>query len=45
MPRTTIEVDTATRDRLKRYKRGPETYDDVLTALMDESEREAYDHA
>jgi hypothetical protein len=38
MTRTTIEIDSQTRDRLKRAGRMDETYDVFLNRMLDERE-------
>lgn len=38
MARTTISLDTSTRDRLKGLGRKGETYDELLNRLMDHFE-------
>jgi hypothetical protein len=46
MGRTTIALDTATRDQLKRFGRHGDTYDVILSRLMGEAERHGfYDEA
>ena len=42
MTRTTIALDTRTRDQLKRYGTHGETYDDILSRLMGEAERHEF---
>lgn len=46
MTRTTIALDTATRDHLKRFGTHGQTYDEILQRLMGEMERrDLYDEA
>lgn len=42
MPTTTIPLDTSVRDRLKAYGTAGMTYNDILTRLMDEHDRDAF---
>jgi hypothetical protein len=42
MAGTTINIDPRLRDRLKTYGTAGETYNDILTRLMDNMEREAF---
>lgn len=35
---TTVRLRSGTRDRLRAAKRGGESYDDVVTRLLDEAE-------
>lgn len=42
MSRTTIAVDTATRDHLKRFGTHGESYDQILSRLMGEAERHGF---
>lgn len=42
MSRTTIALDTATRDHLKRFGTHGETYDEILARLMGEAERHGF---
>lgn len=42
MPRTTIGVDRKVRDRLKGFGTKDMDYDEILTRLMDEVEREEF---
>lgn len=42
MPRTTIALDTATRDHLKRFGKHGDTYDTILARLMAEAERHGF---
>ena len=42
MGTTSIPVDTKVRDRLRKYAVGDMTYNDVLTRLMDEHERDLF---
>ncbi len=39
---TTIPVDKDVRDRLQRFGHAGMTYNDILTRLMDEMDREAF---
>jgi hypothetical protein len=39
---TTINIEPTIRDRLKSYGTAGETYNDILTRLMDNMEREAF---
>lgn len=40
MSKTSISVQSETRDRLRAHKRGGESYDDVLRRLLAESDQE-----
>lgn len=42
MSRTTISLDSSTRDRLKRFGTMDMDYDELLTRLMDEVDRERF---
>lgn len=42
MTRTTIALDTDTRDHLKRFGTHGETYDQILDRLMGEAERHGF---
>jgi hypothetical protein len=42
MGATSIPVDSKVRDRLRKYAAGDMTYNDVLTRLMDEHERDLF---
>lgn len=42
MSRTTVALDTRTRDRLKRFGSHGETYDQIIDRLMGEAERHAF---
>lgn len=42
MATTTIPVDQRVRDRLKRFGHAGQTYNDILTRMMDEIERERF---
>ncbi|MHB1261283.1 MAG: hypothetical protein ACYC2H_06160 [Thermoplasmatota archaeon] len=42
MTRTTIALDTATRDHLKRFGTHGDTYDQILSRLMGEAERHGF---
>jgi len=42
MTRTTISLDTATRDHLKQFGSHGETYDQILARLMGEAERHGF---
>ena len=42
MPRTTIALDTSTRDHLKRFGTHGDTYDAILARLMGEAERHGF---
>ena len=39
---TTVTIDPATRDRLKRYGHAGMTYDEILQALMDRIDEEDF---
>lgn len=39
---TTLTLDPATRDRLKRYGHAGMTYDDILEAMMDRIDEEDF---
>lgn len=39
---TTLTLDPATRDRLKRYGHAGMTYEEILTALMDRVDEEEF---
>lgn len=41
MERTSIALDATTRDRLQSLKRGQESYDEVLTCILDHVDRDA----
>lgn len=40
MERTSIALDATTRDRLQSLKRGQESYDEVLTCILDHVDRD-----
>jgi hypothetical protein len=42
MTRTTIALDTSTRDHLKRFGAHGDTYDKILARLMGEAERHGF---
>lgn len=41
MDRTSVALDTKTRDRLQSLKRGQESYDEVLTCILNHVDRDA----
>jgi hypothetical protein len=41
MERTSVALDSTTRDRLQSLKRGQESYDEVLTCILDHVDRDA----
>lgn len=41
MDRTSVALDATTRDRLQSLKRGQESYDEVLTCILNHVDRDA----
>jgi hypothetical protein len=41
MERTSVALDATTRDRLQSLKRGQESYDEVLTCILNHVDRDA----
>ena len=41
MERTSVALDTTTRNRLQSLKRGGESYDEVLSYILDHVDRDA----
>ena len=41
MDRTSVALNATTRDRLQSLKRGQESYDEVLTCILDHVDRDA----
>jgi hypothetical protein len=41
MDRTSVALDATTRDHLQSLKRGQESYDEVLTCILDHVNRDA----
>ncbi|WP_193222363.1 DUF7557 family protein [Halosegnis rubeus] len=41
MDRTSVSLDATTRDRLQSLKRGQESYDEVLTCILNHVDRDA----
>lgn len=41
MEHTTVGLDKTTRDRLQSLKRGGESYDEVLSCILDHVDRDA----
>jgi hypothetical protein len=42
MAKTTIQVDAATRDRIRAHGLAGMTYDDILNRVLDATDREAF---